>query len=94
MGREAAPRRSCGPDRSLVSRQRLQKVRHLRNGVDTHAAMSIGTYTFLAPLKPCSRCRRMRLRWAAKRPQGGPAARIAASYLGSGYRKSGTCAMV
>jgi len=36
----ATPKRSCGPHRSLVPRQRLQKVRHLRNCVDTDAAMA------------------------------------------------------
>ena len=33
----ATPKRSCGPHRSLVPRQRLQKIRHLRNCVDTYA---------------------------------------------------------
>jgi len=39
--RSASPKRSCGPHRSLVPRQRLQKVRHLGNCVDTYAAMAV-----------------------------------------------------
>jgi len=37
----ATPKRSCGPHRSLVPRQRLQKVRHLRSCVDTYAAITL-----------------------------------------------------
>jgi len=40
----APPKRSCGPHRSLVPRQRLQKVRHLRNCVDTYAAIAPPRY--------------------------------------------------
>jgi len=40
----APPKRSCGPHRSLVPRQRLQKVRHLRNCVDAYAGIGLANH--------------------------------------------------